>query len=138
MSETTVTMAKLEQLVYFMENVSMPRSQRDEIIRAVMTGILLGNLDPEKIFASVETMPTTNVTDFIRIRQEAGGGKVQASELFCSYVNWCSANAKRPVSIARFGNVLVEMGVRKVKQADANYYEIEPRLAPRSDSDDQR
>lgn len=125
MAEMALTKEKLEMLVYFMDAVSMSRVQRDTVARVIMEGILRGSVDPDNIFSTLPAVPDSNVNSFLQSVAEKGGGEYQASDLYCRYIEWCSACKVRSVSLSRFGSVLQELGTKKTKKADANYYLIE-------------
>lgn len=129
MAEMALTLEKLEMLVYFMDAVSMSRMQRDTATRVIMESILRGSVDPDSIFATLPVLPDSNVSSFLQSVAEKGGGEYQASDLYCRYIEWCSACKVRSVSLNRFGSVLQELGTKKIKKADANYYLIESKGA---------
>ncbi|MCI1965861.1 MAG: winged helix-turn-helix domain-containing protein [Oscillospiraceae bacterium] len=118
-------MEKLQKLVYYVNNAKMSGAQREQINRAVIVGILHGEIDTDVIFR-VEDIQETSVSrfwdsDFLSERRLKGAW-VQATELYELYNRWCDANGIRADSMTIFGRSLKDMDVGFKKKADGNYY----------------
>ncbi|MVB11054.1 hypothetical protein CAFE_17560 [Caprobacter fermentans] len=121
-------MEKLQKLVYYVNNAKMSGPQREQINRAVIVGILHGEIDTDMIFR-IEDVQETSVSrfldsDFLAERCLANDW-IQATELYELYNRWCDANGIKPESLTTFGRNLKDMDVSFKKKADGNYYRLD-------------
>lgn len=124
MAELELTMSKLQQLTYYVSNSKMSKSQRDIVDRAVVTGILKGSLDVDKIFPPATEDPTTSVSKFVDQLRQEGGGEFAAMELYGRYCAWCEDTDAVTATSMKFFQLLPALGAQKMRKEDANYYMI--------------
>lgn len=126
----TLDMEKLQMIVYYANSVRMSSVRREELHRVVLQGILVGEVELDLLFGEAPQLPATNIRTFLRSYVDAGGneGEVRAQALYDAYVEWCGDMAEPPETASMFGRYLSEMGIRKVKRADANYYRLSASL----------
>ncbi|RGX53843.1 hypothetical protein DWV16_16155 [Anaerotruncus sp. AF02-27] len=131
--KVSVTMEKLQQIVYYVTNAQISRLQRDQIHRAVFESILLGEIDMDA-FAIREiaeplspALRTVNLDAFLRSFVDAGEnqGWFRAKELYQHYVDWCVTGDLETASMSAFSTALAAAGVVKEKRSDANYYYLQ-------------
>lgn len=124
----TLNLEKLQNIVYYINNVKMTISQREELHRFVIEGILVGKMDTDKLFLSGSAPTATNTNPdmerFIQILCENCSPPewVRAQELYDRYVEWCKGEGLEQEANTVFGAALVVAGIKKKKQSDANYY----------------
>lgn len=121
-----IDMEKLQMIIYYVNSVRMSNVRREELHRVVLQGILVGEVDVDSLFGALPRLPASNIRTFLRSFVGAGGneGEIQAQDLYAAYVEWCEKMEDPPESSTTFGRCLKEMGVAKVKRADANYYQL--------------
>lgn len=119
-------MEKLQMIIYYANSIRMSAARREELHRVVLQGILVGEVDLDLLFSDAPQLTATNIRTFLRSYVEAGGneGEVRAQELYDAYVEWCGDMAEPSETVSTFGRYLREIGIRKIKRADANYYRL--------------
>lgn len=124
-----LNMDKLQKLVYYVNNVKMSGVQREQIHRAVIAGILHGEINTELIFRT-EDVQETSVSRFLDsdflAERGLGSSWIQATKLYELYNRWCDANGIKPDPMTTFGRSLKDMDVSFKKKADGNYYRLSP------------
>lgn len=120
-----IDMDKLQKLVYYINNVKMTGTQSEQLNRAIVGGILQGEIDTDNLFIGSVMLEISNIEQFLHSDSIIHGEWIQANDIYEEYTHWCGENNTKPESISMLGRVLKDLGVQFKKKADGNYYLIE-------------
>jgi hypothetical protein len=107
---------KLSLLISFFNTAILSKSERTELLKLIVNGILTGEIIPE----SYNIDPNV----FLFFKENNFSGEIQAEELYKLFLAWCIENKKEMITLTKFGIEVKKLGYQKRRVKEGIIYTI--------------